>query len=118
FRSPTMHDFVKCCLTKNPKKMPSPDKLVSVRFAVVQLVSIFEFQSHPFVKGALSNRLTKELLDKLNNLGRATPRDTTSTPSPDDENTESIDVYVRDEFDRKPSVDSRSSVESSPRSPQ
>ena len=112
-----MHDFVKCCLTKNPKKRPSPDKLLSVRFRLFQLVFTFEFQSHPFVKGALSNRLTKELLDKLNNLGRATPRDATSTPTPDDENAESIDAYATGEFIRKPSVDSRSSVDSSPRSP-
>ncbi|KAE9552321.1 hypothetical protein FO519_004446 [Halicephalobus sp. NKZ332] len=100
--SPTMHDFVKCCLTKNPKKRPSPDKLLS---------------SHPFVKGALSSRLTKELLDKLNNLGRATPRDAASTPTPEDENLDALDLYSRNEFQRKPSVDSRSSVGSSPRSP-
>ncbi|KAI1720771.1 protein kinase domain-containing protein [Ditylenchus destructor] len=50
--STTFHDFVKSCLTKNPKKRPSPDKLLN---------------SHPFVVGALSSRLTRELLDRVNN---------------------------------------------------
>lgn len=30
--SSTMHEFVKCCLTKSPKKRPTPDKLLNVRF--------------------------------------------------------------------------------------
>ncbi|KAK0411293.1 hypothetical protein QR680_005585 [Steinernema hermaphroditum] len=52
--SPFFHDFVKQCLTKNPKKRPSPDKLLS---------------NHHFVLGALSSRMTRDLLDKVNNPG-------------------------------------------------
>uniref|UniRef100_A0A915ENN7 Mitogen-activated protein kinase kinase kinase kinase n=1 Tax=Ditylenchus dipsaci TaxID=166011 RepID=A0A915ENN7_9BILA len=50
--SPTFHEFVKLCLTKNPKKRPSPEKLLN---------------THPFVVGSLSSRLTRELLDRVNN---------------------------------------------------
>ncbi|KAI6213404.1 Non-specific serine/threonine protein kinase [Aphelenchoides besseyi] len=50
--SPMFHDFVKQCLTKNPKKRPSPEKLL---------------QTHNFVCGALSSRFTRELLDRVNN---------------------------------------------------
>ncbi|CAD5224668.1 unnamed protein product [Bursaphelenchus okinawaensis] len=52
--SPMFHDFVKACLVKNPKKRPSPSKLL---------------QSHHFVCGSLSSRLTRELLDRVNNPG-------------------------------------------------
>nr|CDJ90388.1 Serine threonine protein kinase-related and Citron domain containing protein [Haemonchus contortus] len=50
--SPLFHDFVRQCLTKNPKKRPTPDKLLA---------------SHHFVLGALSSRMTRDLLDKVNN---------------------------------------------------
>lgn len=46
------HDFVKQCLTRNPKKRPSPEKLL---------------QNHPFLRGELSSRLTRDLLDRVNN---------------------------------------------------
>ncbi|TKR86574.1 hypothetical protein L596_011143 [Steinernema carpocapsae] len=52
--SPFFHDFVKQCLTKNPKKRPSPERLL---------------QNHHFVLGALSSRMTRDLLDKVNNPG-------------------------------------------------
>ncbi|KAJ1368691.1 hypothetical protein KIN20_029943 [Parelaphostrongylus tenuis] len=50
--SPLFHDFVRQCLTKNPKKRPTPDKLLS---------------AHHFVLGSLSSRMTRDLLDKVNN---------------------------------------------------
>uniref|UniRef100_A0A7E4VGJ3 Mitogen-activated protein kinase kinase kinase kinase n=1 Tax=Panagrellus redivivus TaxID=6233 RepID=A0A7E4VGJ3_PANRE len=101
--SANMHDFVKCCLTKNPKKRPSPDKLLS---------------SHNFVKGALSSRVTRELLDKLNNCGRPTPREENTTPtlvSP-----ESLSEIPFDDdtsmsgLSRKPSIASSSSGDAEP----
>ncbi|CAI2353598.1 unnamed protein product [Caenorhabditis sp. 36 PRJEB53466] len=49
--SPLFHDFVRQCLTKNPKKRPSPEKLLT---------------THPFVLGSLSARMTRDLLDKVN----------------------------------------------------
>uniref|UniRef100_A0A914LJQ9 non-specific serine/threonine protein kinase n=1 Tax=Meloidogyne incognita TaxID=6306 RepID=A0A914LJQ9_MELIC len=49
--SPTFAQFIKACLTKNPKKRPSPDKLLT---------------TNPFVSGALSSRLIRELLDRVN----------------------------------------------------
>uniref|UniRef100_A0A915PHT8 non-specific serine/threonine protein kinase n=1 Tax=Meloidogyne floridensis TaxID=298350 RepID=A0A915PHT8_9BILA len=49
--SPTFAQFIKACLTKNPKKRPSPDKLLA---------------TNPFVSGALSSRLIRELLDRVN----------------------------------------------------
>lgn len=52
--SPFFHDFIKQCLIKNPKKRPTPEKLLS---------------SHHFVLGALSSRMTRDLLDKVNNPG-------------------------------------------------
>ncbi|VDD96285.1 unnamed protein product [Enterobius vermicularis] len=52
--SPFFHDFVKQCLTKNPKKRPTPEKLLA---------------THHFVLGALSSRMTRDLLDKVNNPG-------------------------------------------------
>lgn len=30
YRSPFFHDFIKQCLTKNPKKRPTPEKLLEV----------------------------------------------------------------------------------------
>ncbi|VDN08307.1 unnamed protein product [Thelazia callipaeda] len=50
--SPFFHDFIKQCLTKNPKKRPTPEKLLA---------------NHHFVLGALSSRMTRDLLDKVNN---------------------------------------------------
>lgn len=55
--SSTFHSFVKHCLVKNPKKRPVPDKLLN---------------QESFVSGALSPRLTRELLDRVNNP--STPR--------------------------------------------
>ncbi|CAD5231812.1 unnamed protein product [Bursaphelenchus xylophilus] len=52
--SSMFHDFVKACLVKNPKKRPTPAKLL---------------QTHQFVCGSLSSRLTRELLDRVNNPG-------------------------------------------------
>ncbi|GMT11076.1 hypothetical protein PFISCL1PPCAC_2373, partial [Pristionchus fissidentatus] len=49
--SANFHDFIRQCLTKNPKKRPTPDKLL---------------QSHHFVLGALSSRMTRDLLEKVN----------------------------------------------------
>uniref|UniRef100_A0A1I7WQE1 Protein kinase domain-containing protein n=1 Tax=Heterorhabditis bacteriophora TaxID=37862 RepID=A0A1I7WQE1_HETBA len=48
--SPLFHDFVRQCLTKNPKKRPTPEKLLA---------------SHHFVLGYLSSRMTRDLLDKV-----------------------------------------------------
>uniref|UniRef100_A0AC35U9J3 Non-specific serine/threonine protein kinase n=1 Tax=Rhabditophanes sp. KR3021 TaxID=114890 RepID=A0AC35U9J3_9BILA len=53
--SPLFHEFVKLCLTKNPKRRPSPEKLLTTT---------------NFVIGELSSHLTRELLDKVNNPGR------------------------------------------------
>uniref|UniRef100_A0A0N4ZT40 Mitogen-activated protein kinase kinase kinase kinase n=1 Tax=Parastrongyloides trichosuri TaxID=131310 RepID=A0A0N4ZT40_PARTI len=50
--SPLFHEFIKLCLTKNPKRRPSPEKLLI---------------SCNFVIGELSSHLTKELLDRVNN---------------------------------------------------
>ncbi|KAL3068137.1 hypothetical protein niasHT_038127 [Heterodera trifolii] len=49
--SSAFSSFIKSCLTKNPKKRPSPEKLLT---------------ADPFVSGALSARLTRELLDRVN----------------------------------------------------
>lgn len=50
--SPTFHNFVKLSLTKNPKKRPTAEKLLS----------------HPYVaQGGLTWRLAVDLLDKMNN---------------------------------------------------
>ncbi|KAF8386552.1 gck-2 [Pristionchus pacificus] len=49
--SANFHDFIRQCLTKNPKKRPTPEKLL---------------QSHHFVLGALSSRMTRDLLEKVN----------------------------------------------------
>jgi len=67
--SQAMHDFVKCCLTKNPKKRPPPSRLLA---------------THPLVVGPLSSRLTRELLDRVNNPAstRGTPSSTPSHPHP------------------------------------
>lgn len=46
--SPTFHSFIKTALTKNPKKRPTAEKLLS----------------HPFVTGDMSVRIVKELLQK------------------------------------------------------
>ncbi|CAK5024683.1 unnamed protein product [Meloidogyne enterolobii] len=53
--SPTFAQFIKACLTKNPKKRPSPGKLLT---------------TNPFVSGALSSRLIRELLDRVNHPDR------------------------------------------------
>lgn len=49
--SPTFHNFVKTALTKNPKKRPTAEKLLS----------------HPFFQLDMSKRLALELLQKVNN---------------------------------------------------
>lgn len=76
--SPTFHDFVKSCLTKNPKKRPMPDRLLAVEdtnfdrslFKTVQKnFDFFFFQTHAFLQGNLTNRLTRDLLDRVNNPG-------------------------------------------------
>lgn len=46
--SPTFHSFIKTALTKNPKKRPTAEKLLS----------------HPFVTAEMSVRIVKELLQK------------------------------------------------------
>lgn len=46
--SPTFHSFIKTALTKNPKKRPTAEKLLS----------------HPFVTCDMSVRIVKELLQK------------------------------------------------------
>lgn len=46
--SPTFHSFIKTALTKNPKKRPTAEKLLS----------------HPFVTSDMSVRIVKELLQK------------------------------------------------------
>lgn len=50
--SPSFHEFVRHCLTKSPKKRPTADRL---------LVSC------PFLQGNLTTRLTRDLLDRVNN---------------------------------------------------
>jgi serine/threonine protein kinase len=32
YRSPVFHNFIKVALTKNPKKRPTADKLIEVRY--------------------------------------------------------------------------------------
>lgn len=46
--SPTFHSFIKTALTKNPKKRPTAEKLLS----------------HPFVTSDMSVRIVKDLLQK------------------------------------------------------
>lgn len=46
--SPTFHAFVKTALTKNPKKRPTAEKLLT----------------HPFVQGEMSVRVAQELIQK------------------------------------------------------
>lgn len=46
--SPTFHSFIKTALTKNPKKRPTAEKLLS----------------HPFVMSDMSVRIVKDLLQK------------------------------------------------------
>uniref|UniRef100_A0A5S6QZ18 Mitogen-activated protein kinase kinase kinase kinase n=1 Tax=Trichuris muris TaxID=70415 RepID=A0A5S6QZ18_TRIMR len=53
--SPAFHEFVKQTLTKNPKKRPSPERLLT--YSV-------------FLQGNLTSRLTRELLDRVNNSGQ------------------------------------------------
>lgn len=81
-RSPTFHNFVKLSLTKNPKKRPTAEKLLSVRESlarpffgggsnvtstVLKLLVSFLAQ-HPYVaQGGLTWRLAVDLLDKMNN---------------------------------------------------
>lgn len=42
FRSPMFHDFIKSCLVKNPKKRPSPAKLLQVRLQLLLHHSFLE----------------------------------------------------------------------------
>lgn len=49
--SPTFHHFVKTALTKNPKKRPSAERLLT----------------HSFFQGDLRSRLMRDLLDKVRN---------------------------------------------------
>lgn len=49
--SPTFHSFIKTALTKNPKKRPTAEKLLS----------------HPFVTSDMSVRIVKDLLQKYLN---------------------------------------------------
>ncbi|KAI1295395.1 Mitogen-activated protein kinase kinase kinase kinase 3 [Halotydeus destructor] len=49
--SPVFHHFVKTALTKNPKKRPSADRLLT----------------HSFFEGELRSRLMRDLLDKVRN---------------------------------------------------
>lgn len=49
--SPTFHHFVKVALTKNSKKRPSADRLLQ----------------HPFLEGNLTKKLTRDLIDRINN---------------------------------------------------
>lgn len=83
-RSPTFHNFVKLSLTKNPKKRPTAEKLLSVRESItcssiflggvsnvtstiLKLLVSFLAQ-HPYVaQGGLTWRLAVDLLDKMNN---------------------------------------------------
>ncbi|KFD48990.1 CNH domain protein [Trichuris suis] len=53
--SAAFHDFVKQTLTKNPKKRPSPEKLLTYS---------------SFLQGNLTSQLTRELLDRVNNSGQ------------------------------------------------
>ncbi|CDW53997.1 mitogen activated protein kinase kinase kinase [Trichuris trichiura] len=53
--SPAFHDFVKQTLTKNPKKRPTPEKLLTYS---------------TFLQGHLTSQLTRELLDRVNNTGQ------------------------------------------------
>lgn len=62
--SPTFHSFIKTALTKNPKKRPTAEKLLS----------------HPFVTGTMSVRIVKELLQKYLN-----PNQFYNMPDYDDE---------------------------------
>ena len=71
YRSLSFANFVKSCLTKNPKKRPSPEKLLNVCFFKrFSIFSIHIFQTNPFVSGALSSRLTQMLLDRVNHPER------------------------------------------------
>lgn len=49
--TPTFHHFIKTALTKNPKKRPSAERLLT----------------HPFLEGDLRTRLMRELLEKVRN---------------------------------------------------
>lgn len=64
--SPTFHSFIKTALTKNPKKRPTAEKLLS----------------HPFVTSSMSVRIVKELLQKYLN-----PNQFYNLPDYDDETT-------------------------------
>uniref|UniRef100_A0A915HZA2 non-specific serine/threonine protein kinase n=1 Tax=Romanomermis culicivorax TaxID=13658 RepID=A0A915HZA2_ROMCU len=50
--SPAFHEFVRSCLTKNPKKRPTADKLIAIC---------------SFLQGHLTTRLMRDLLDRVNN---------------------------------------------------
>ncbi|KRY13519.1 Mitogen-activated protein kinase kinase kinase kinase 5, partial [Trichinella patagoniensis] len=68
--SPAFHEFVKQSLTKNPKKRPTPEKLLTYS---------------PFLQGKLTNRLTRDLLDRVNNSGQTSTAEVQNYELEDDE---------------------------------
>ncbi|KRY67865.1 Mitogen-activated protein kinase kinase kinase kinase 5 [Trichinella pseudospiralis] len=68
--SPAFHEFVKQSLTKNPKKRPTPEKLLTYS---------------SFLQGKLTNRLTRDLLDRVNNSGQASTSEEHNYELEDDE---------------------------------
>ncbi|CAI4229773.1 unnamed protein product [Auanema sp. JU1783] len=80
--SPLFHDFVRQCLIKNPKKRPTPDKILG---------------SHHFVMGSLSSRMTRDLLDKVNGTPSSHLRRTSSNTGSDEDDdvVSNIPGYMR-----------------------